>query len=176
MKQVLLTTALVGLMAVPGFADTHEATNGEDEPLVENGDMTGPDADTETDADTDTGVDADTDIETGADAETGADVETGGEVGTGGPVDVAELSADDLMGADVMSADDERVAGVDDVLLDGQGEIESILFDVGGFLGIGAQTVEVAVADFQIVEVDGAMQVQLDLTEEQIEDLPEYEG
>ena len=152
MKHVLLTTAIVGLMAVPGFADTHDTTNGDDEPMVENGDMTGAD------------MDADTDVEAEAD------------IGAGATVDVADLSADDLMGADVMSADDERIAGVDDVLLDGEGEIESILFDVGGFLGIGAQTVEVGDADFEIVEVGGTLQVQLDLTEEQIEELPEYEG
>lgn len=152
MKHVLLTTAIVGLMAVPGFADMHDTTNGDDEPMVENGDMTGAD------------MDADTDVEAEAD------------IGAGATVEVADLSADDLMGADVMSADDERIAGIDDVLLDGEGEIESILFDVGGFLGIGAQTVEVGDADFEIVEVDGTLQVQLDLTKEQIEELPEYEG
>ena len=152
MKHVLLTTAIIGLMAVPGFADTHDTTNGDDEPMVENSDTTGAEVDTDT------------------------DVETGADVGAAATVDVAQISADDLMGADVMSADDERIAGVDDVLLDGEGHIEAILFDVGGFLGIGAQTVEVGVADFEISEVDGALQVQLDLTEEQIEDLPEYEG
>ncbi len=149
MKKILLTTAIIGLMAVPGFADSHDNDNGDDDMVTENGDATDTDAEVEAEAD--------------AEAEAGA------------AVDVADLSADDLMGADVMSSDDERVGDVDDVLLDGEGTIESILFDVGGFLGIGAQTVEVGVEDFEILEVDDELQVQLDLSEEQIEELPEYE-
>ncbi len=141
MKHILLTTAIVGLMAVPGFADSHDGDNGDGDAITENGEMPGAEA----------------------------------EVEAGAAIDVGELSADDLMGADVMSADDERVGDVDDVLLDGEGVIESILFDIGGFLGIGARTVAVGAADFDIVEVDGELQVRLDLTEEQIEELPEHE-
>ncbi|MGL4413720.1 PRC-barrel domain-containing protein [Roseinatronobacter monicus] len=84
--------------------------------------------------------------------------------------------ADDVIGADLLGFDGEVIATVDDVVLDATGGIESILVDVGGFLGLGATTVEIPFADVT-VETDEAGDTVLrsQLTSDDLEAMPEYE-
>lgn len=149
MKHILLTTALVAFATAPGFANTHDTENG-GAAEIENGAM-----ESETQAD----------IEPEADTEMHSDA----------TILVTELSSDDLIGAQVVSGDGENVNVVRDALLDDDGAIEALLFGVGGFLGIGARTVAVGVDEIEIVEVDGELEVHLDMSEEEIRELPEYE-
>lgn len=84
--------------------------------------------------------------------------------------------ADDVIGADLLGFVGEVIATVDDVVLDATGGIESILVDVGGFLGLGATTVEIPFADVT-VETDEAGDTVLrsQLTSDDLEAMPEYE-
>ncbi len=89
-----------------------------------------------------------------------------------------ERTADRLMGADVYDAEGENIGSVDDIVFGSDDGIDGILVDVGGFLGIGAHTVMLPVDDAQIGwnDEDGDVRVQVSMTADQLEDMPEYEG
>jgi sporulation protein YlmC with PRC-barrel domain len=59
-------------------------------------------------------------------------------------VDVETISANDLIGATVYSAEDDNVGSVNDVLLAEDGTIEAVVLDIGGFLGIGVKPVAIS--------------------------------
>jgi hypothetical protein len=90
-----------------------------------------------------------------------------------------DLTADDLMNAEVYDRFDERVAGISDVVLSSDGaEVEAVLVDVGGFLGLFTHTVLVDIdqLDVQSDAERNQVRVYLDLSEEQLEALPEHGG
>jgi hypothetical protein len=105
-------------------------------------------------------------------------------VGVGTPpegfvqADWAVLTADDLMRAEVYDRFNERVSGIDDVVLSADGSaVEGVLMNIGGFLGLGARTVMVD-ADFIEVHHDPEfrdVRVYLHMTEAELEALPEYQ-
>jgi hypothetical protein len=90
-------------------------------------------------------------------------------------VEPTAVSVDDLKGANVYDANHENVASIDEVLVSPEGNIERVLLDVGGWLGIGARTVAI---DMDKLEVhrgrDGDVRVYVNMTEEELKQLPEY--
>jgi uncharacterized protein YrrD len=102
-----------------------------------------------------------------------------------------DLRASNLLGATVYRSDTfhnefviegarddwETVANVDDVILSQNGEVQGVLLDVGGFLGIGARTVMVGMDSLQLVfERDSdAVYVLMNATREQLENAPEFD-
>jgi sporulation protein YlmC with PRC-barrel domain len=90
-------------------------------------------------------------------------------------LDVATMSASSLMGAAVLTADNETVGNINDVLLTQDGRIDAVIVDVGGFLGLGAKPVAIAYDDLQIMN-DGAngLQAHVEFTKTQLELAPGY--
>ncbi|HEX6384349.1 MAG TPA: PRC-barrel domain-containing protein, partial [Anaerolineae bacterium] len=68
-------------------------------------------------------------------------------------VDPIMLSSD-LVGLDITNDFDDQVAEVSDVLIDAQGMIRFIIFDAGGFLGIGERTTAVDWSLFEVTPQD----------------------
>ena len=93
-------------------------------------------------------------------------------------LDESERTADRLIGADVYDAQGENIGSVDDVVLAEDQRITDIVVDVGGFLGIGAHSVALPIDDAKIAwhDEDGEARVQVSLTADQLEAMPEYEG
>lgn len=91
------------------------------------------------------------------------------------PVEPRAVSVDDLKGANVYDANNENVASIDEVFVSPEGNIERVILDVGGWLGIGARTVAI---DMDKLEVhrgrDGDLRVYVNMTEEELRQLPEY--
>ena len=89
-----------------------------------------------------------------------------------------ERTADRLIGADVYDAEGENVGTVDDVVLGPDDRITDVIVDVGGFLGIGAHSVALPLHDATIGwhEEDDEVRVQVSMTGETLEAMPEYEG
>jgi sporulation protein YlmC with PRC-barrel domain len=87
---------------------------------------------------------------------------------------VAEMSAEELVGRDVIDPEGNTVGEVADLMLDGNQKITHVLVGVGGFLGIGERTVAV---ELDQLSVDGADDGNLvtRMTKEQLEALPAYE-
>ncbi len=96
------------------------------------------------------------------------------------------------VGTPVYSSDGERVGSVEkvkvsgDVAYDAEDEnvavadaeidVESILVETGGFLGIGTREVAIDPAEAELTMVDGDERLVVSYTEAEIENLPEYEA
>jgi len=101
-----------------------------------------------------------------------------------------DLLASELLGADLyvsptpvtvarvdeLPADWEKVASIGDLVIDADGRLRGVLVDIGGFLGIGARRVMVAMAALTVVEragVDGVF-VVLKATRGELETAPAF--
>ncbi|GAB6057993.1 PRC-barrel domain-containing protein [Desulfonatronum parangueonense] len=86
------------------------------------------------------------------------------------------ISVNDLQNADVYDAQDENVGSIEKVLVTQEGEIEKVVVDVGGFLGMGARSVAL---DFDEIDIhkdnDDDLRVYIDMTEEELRNKPEFQ-
>jgi predicted outer membrane protein/sporulation protein YlmC with PRC-barrel domain len=87
------------------------------------------------------------------------------------------ISAKELIGTSVVGGNNETVGDVGDVLLaEDTGEVEAIIVDVGGFLGIGEKPVEIKVADLNVQRTDnGDLSLRINATEDELNNQPAYE-
>jgi len=112
-----------------------------------------------------------------ADMQTQAEART--EVPDGYQVMTAEeRTAERLLGANVYGREGDNIATVDDLLIGDTGQVTHAVMDVGGFLGMGEHTVALEIDDIDILwnDADGNVRVQLPMTQEEMESLPEYES
>lgn len=96
---------------------------------------------------------------------------------TEGAIELSAIPADELIGSDVRTYEDEQVANVDDVIFSPEGEVQALVVTFGGFLGFGTSTVEVMPEEVEIFrdESDNII-VRTSLTPETLEGRPDYEG
>jgi sporulation protein YlmC with PRC-barrel domain len=91
-------------------------------------------------------------------------------------VDVGTISSDNVIGAAVYTQDDENVGEVGEVVLTDDGEIDAVVIDVGGFLGIGAKPVAVAFSDLEFKsDEDGEIYIYTNFTQDQLEAAAAYD-
>jgi hypothetical protein len=76
-----------------------------------------------------------------------------------------------LVGKDLYGADNQKVGEIDDVLMGPDNKANSVLVDIGGFLGIGAKTVAIQVAQLR---TEGDRVVAQNLTKDQARNMPEH--
>lgn len=102
-----------------------------------------------------------------------AGTETSGE----GYMDAASMTSEQLMGVRVYGQNGEDVGEISDIVLDADGKATQIIVDVGGFLGIGEKPVAIDMTQLQIMQEPdgGAMTARVQMTKEEIEDLPAQE-
>ncbi len=93
-------------------------------------------------------------------------------------VEWSTLTVDQLRSASVYDVNNERVSDIEDVLLGTDDNVEAVLINVGGFLGLGARTVAIPMDQLEIQgnEDVSDLRVYLAITEEQLEALPEHEA
>ncbi|WP_323766148.1 PRC-barrel domain-containing protein [Marinovum sp.] len=89
-----------------------------------------------------------------------------------------ELTSENLTGAPAYDSNDERIGEVSELILSENGEVKSVIVDVGGFLGIGEKPVELELSQIDILRTDagGDIRVYIAMTEEELEAMPDYEG
>jgi hypothetical protein len=100
--------------------------------------------------------------------------------GTQAEVDFTALTSDELVGTSVYGPGDEWVGDVSDLALSQDGEIEAVVIDVGGFLGIGQRSVALSMEELQIRRGEGGwfgddLRGYVNATQEQLEQLPEWD-
>lgn len=84
-----------------------------------------------------------------------------------------ELTPAVLEGATVYGADDHKVGKVDHI--HGAGPASKAVIDVGGFLGIGAKPVAVALTDLDFMrDEDGDVHAVTGWTKDQLKEMPEH--
>ncbi len=90
-------------------------------------------------------------------------------------VDLANMTAEDLIGAWVYGPDDSSIAEVSDVKIGGDGKVTDVVLDVGGFLGLGEKSVAVPLEKAQILKkADGdEIRVYVPMDKEALKALPE---
>ncbi len=62
------------------------------------------------------------------------------------------LTAEDLEGQPVYGTDGDRIGEIGQLVLNDEGKIDQVIFDVGGFLGLGEKPVAVAFYEVKIME------------------------
>jgi hypothetical protein len=89
-----------------------------------------------------------------------------------------DLTADMLKGATAYDANDANIGEVGDLVLSADGTVESVVIDVGGFLGMGEKPVALPLNQVEILrQTDGNdVRVYVSMTKEQLEALPDYKS
>lgn len=94
-------------------------------------------------------------------------------------IDTSALTADDLTGAVVYDRFGDRVTGISEVILTADGSaVTAVVVDVGGFLGLFAHSVRLDLEHLAIERdlVSDDVRVYLDLSQEELEALPVFDG
>lgn len=92
------------------------------------------------------------------------------------PLDTASIRAEELVGTTVYGANEENVGEVGDIVLSQDGQVESIIVNVGGFLGVGEKEVAVGMDNLSfLASQDGDKYLYTAFTKEQLEAAPEYD-
>lgn len=88
------------------------------------------------------------------------------------------LTAEDLEGAYVYGSQDETVGEIGSLIMGDDGEVNQVVINVGGFLGLGEKPVAVTWDELQVIRnVEGSdFRIYIDSTEEALEAQPEYQG
>lgn len=103
---------------------------------------------------------------------------------TGAPMDgfayvePAQVTAEELDGARVYDSKNEWIGEVSEIVLTSDGKIETLVVDVGGFLGLGEKPVGLNYETFSLQrEVEGEeIRASVTATYEQLKEMPEYES
>jgi hypothetical protein len=81
-----------------------------------------------------------------------------------------------ILGRQVLSADDENMGRIVDVIVDHSGRVRAAVIDFGGFLGVGSRKIAV---DWSALHFPPPGQpnakISLDLTRDQVKAAPEYQ-
>lgn len=158
MKRILATTAIVALTAMPAVAQA-ETTDQTSPSVTESSGMSSDHSATKANTD--------------SSADTGVMPQLSDEERTA-------LTAEDLEGVALFDATDERVGEISDIVLTDDGQVEQVIVDVGGFLGLGEKPVAVAFDEIEISrdqagEAD-ALEATTSLTIEEFEAMKEWKG
>lgn len=88
------------------------------------------------------------------------------------------LTAEDMQDANVYDANNDDIASVSEVVLSADGQIDQVIVDVGGFLGLGAKPVAVSFDDLTLWQnADNTdLRIYLPMTREELEAMPTHEG
>ncbi|SDB33364.1 PRC-barrel domain-containing protein [Desulfonatronum thiosulfatophilum] len=85
------------------------------------------------------------------------------------------ITVEDLRNADVYDVNHENLGNVDEVLISQEGEIERVVLNVGGFLGLGAHSIAIGIDELEIhQDADDDLRVYVPMTEEELRNHPEY--
>ena len=98
------------------------------------------------------------------------------EITTGSVSATQDVAASKLIGASVFGTDDSSIGEVSDIVFAPKGDIEAVIVDVGGFLGIGEKPVALNFDKLNIqTDESGTMKVSVNATKEQLDQAPTYE-
>lgn len=94
-------------------------------------------------------------------------------------MDGAVVTAEDLDGAPVYGAAGNEIGEISEIVVSDDGDIDTVVVDVGGFLGIGEKPVALPFGELDITRGDGIiadLRVEVDHTEDELKAMPEWAG
>ncbi|MGX8008913.1 PRC-barrel domain-containing protein [Mesorhizobium sp. ORM8.1] len=87
-----------------------------------------------------------------------------------------KISAANLIGTNVYGADDAKVGEIGDVILTGDKKVDSVIVDVGGFLGIGEKKVAVGMENLKVMtDKNGNRYLYTNFTKDQLKAQTSYD-
>lgn len=87
-----------------------------------------------------------------------------------------QISAENLTGTTVYGANEENVGEIGDVILTPEGQVDSVIVDVGGFLGIGEKEVAIGMDNLAFMtDENGELYLYTEFTQEELEAQPAYD-
>ncbi|CAN7667030.1 PRC-barrel domain-containing protein [Rhizobium sp. LjRoot254] len=89
-----------------------------------------------------------------------------------------ELTADKLTGARVYGPNDEDVGEINRIILDNNGQVDRVVLDIGGFLGVGEHQIAVTMDELNIVKNTKGddFRVYIDANQANLKAQPEFKG
>jgi len=91
------------------------------------------------------------------------------------PVDLGAMTAENLDGTQVYGTNNEEIGQIGDFVLNAQGQIDAVIVDVGGFLGIGEKPVALEYKSVQVQQnANGDIRILVNATQEQLQNAPAY--
>ena len=91
-------------------------------------------------------------------------------------IPAGEIRSEELVGTTVYGANNENVGEIGDVVLSTDGKVDSIIIDVGGFLGIGEKEVAVGMDNLVFMtDKDGNRYLYTKFTKEQLDAAAAYD-
>lgn len=91
-------------------------------------------------------------------------------------LDTAAIRSEELVGTTVYGANDENVGEIGDIVLSQDGKVESVIIDVGGFLGMGEKEVAIGMDNLSfLADEDGDKYLYTAFTKEQLDAAPAYD-
>jgi hypothetical protein len=90
------------------------------------------------------------------------------------PVDKDQVLA--ILGRPVTGAEGQQIGTLTDVLVDGTGQPQAAVLDIGGFMGLGTRSIAVHWNLLHFTPSDPKAPIKLALTLDQIKAMPEYKG
>ncbi|MEY8835014.1 PRC-barrel domain-containing protein [Phaeobacter italicus] len=87
------------------------------------------------------------------------------------------LTSEELTGAPLYDSKDEWIGEVSQINLTEQGKVDTIVADIGGFLGLGEKPVALKLGEMDILRSDDGdnLRVYVSMSKAEMEQLPEYE-
>jgi hypothetical protein len=90
------------------------------------------------------------------------------------PVDKDQVVA--ILGRSVSGPEGKLIGRLTDVLVDGTGQPQAAVLDIGGFMGVGTRSIAVNWRALHFTPSDPKTQITLDLSLDEIRATPEYKG
>ena len=94
------------------------------------------------------------------------------------PASVTILNNHDVegvIGREVVSAADENMGHIVDVIVDRSGQVRAAIIDFGGFLGVGSRKIAVDWSALHFPQAKPDPKIALELTRDQVKAAPEYQ-
>ena len=92
-------------------------------------------------------------------------------------VEQDQLTAEELTGMRIYGSDDADVGEIKDILMSDSGQVDKLILDIGGWLGLGEHQIAVTPKELTFLRSDdGSMTVHINATQEELEAQPEFEG
>jgi hypothetical protein len=85
-----------------------------------------------------------------------------------------QMLSSDLIGTDVVTANDEKLGDISDILFEKDGKAVAAVIDVGGFLGIGAKAVAVSFDSLTMAPTDSGNKIVVAMTKEELNTAPQF--
>lgn len=85
-----------------------------------------------------------------------------------------EMSGNALIGATVRNDKRESVGKIEDVYVDKNGAVKTVVVSVGGFLGVGSKNVAVKWSDLKVSRDDKSLVITTNWTKDSLKAMPDY--